>query len=149
MPGTAALMPYTATVVASTTAAATGNSGTIDAVWSVLPDLRLILDVTAASGTTPTLDVALQITPDLGTTWFPILRFAQQTAVAARQLEFSVRREAGQAASEAVVAATGGALAVNGVLSKNVRVLWTIGGTNPSFTFAVYVFGRQLSASPY
>jgi hypothetical protein len=147
--GSVALLPYTELVVASTTAAATANSATLDARWSQLDDIRLILDCTAASGTSPTLDVAFQITPDDGTTFYSIMRFAQVTAVAIRQLEFSTRRHAGQAASEAAVADTGGALAVNGVLSKKVRFRWTITATTPSFTFRIWVVGRQSSGGLY
>ena len=147
--GSVALLPYVEVAVSSAARTATGNSGTLDARWSQLDDIRLILDCTAASGTSPTLDVALQITPDDGTTWFSIQRFAQVTAAATRQLEFSTRRHAGQAASEAAVASTGGALAVNGVLSKKVRFIWTIAATTPSFTFAIYVVGRQSSGGLY
>lgn len=144
-----ALMPYGAIVLASSTQTATANSANIDARWSQLPDIRLILDCTAASGTSPTLDVALQITPDGGTTFFSIQRFAQVTAVATRQLEFSTTRHAGQAASEAAVADTGGALAVNGILSKIVRFRWTITATTPSFTFVIYLVGRQAGSGSY
>ena len=149
MSGSVTLLPYVEVVVASAARTATGNSGTLDARWTQLDDIRLILNCTAASGTSPTLDVALQITPDDGTTWFSIQRFAQVTGVAARQLEFSTRRHAGQAASEAAVASTGGALAVNGVLSKKVRLIWTIAATTPSFTFAIYVVGNQAAVGSY
>jgi len=149
MPRNVALLPYAAVVLASATQTATGNSANIDARWSQLPDIRLILDVTAASGTSPTLDVALQVTPDGGTTFFTVQRFAQATAVTARQLEFSTFRHAGQAASEAIVADTGGALAVNGILSKIVRFRWTITATTPSFTFAIYLVGGQAGSGSY
>ena len=149
MPRNVALLPYEAIVLASATQTATANSATIDARWSQLPDIRLFLDCTAASGTSPTLDVALQITPDGGTTFFSIMRFAQITVAATRQLEFSTFRHAGQAASEAAVADTGGALAVNGILSKQVRFRWTIAATTPSFTFAIYLVGGQAGSGSY
>lgn len=72
---------------------------------------RLLLDVTAASGTTPTLDVTLQTSSD-NATWATVGTFAQKTAVSSERKAFSG-------------------------LDRFVRVIWTIAGTTPSFTFSV------------
>lgn len=73
--------------------------------------LRLLLDVTAASGTTPTLDVTVQTSYD-GTTWRSLGTFTQATGVTSERKSFSG-------------------------CDRFARVSYTIGGTTPSFTFAV------------
>lgn len=72
------------------------------------------LNCTAASGTTPTLAVVIQASDDGGTTWYnlPGGSFTQLTA----------------AGSQAIQVNTFG---------DTIRAAWTIGGTTPSFTFAV------------
>lgn len=74
--------------------------------------LRVQLDVTAASGITPTLDVVVEDTLD-GATWNVIGTFAQKTA-AGREV-----------------------INITSPFSDRVRVRWTIGGTTPSFAFAL------------
>lgn len=102
-----------------------------------------VVSVTAASGTSPTLDVVFQNTPDGGTTWVNMpLRTAQLAAVGANHLQiapgmFSI-------ADSTATAATGGILSENYVPSPKIRILGTIGGTNPSFTFAVFVFMKSI-----
>jgi hypothetical protein len=67
--------------------------------------------VSAASGTTPTLDVVLQTTAD-GTNYYTAGSFTQLTTTGTESKVF-----------------TG--------LGSLSRWKWTIGGTTPSFTFAV------------
>lgn len=74
-------------------------------------NLRLDLDVTAASGTTPTLDATVQTSKD-GATWRTLGTFAQKTAISAERKSF-------------------------GGCDRFARIIWTIGGTTPSFTFSV------------
>jgi hypothetical protein len=74
--------------------------------------LRVQLNVTAASGIAQTLDVAIEDTLD-GTNWNVIGTFAQKVA-AGREV-----------------------INVTTPFSGTVRVRWTIGGTTPSFTFAI------------
>ena len=99
------------TVVPSAAYTATGNFDLSDLTgnWD---EVALYLDVTAASGTSPTLDVVYQTTVDGGTTWFTHTSMTQATA----------------ATTEKKV------IANSGVYS---RILYTIGGTTPSFTFTV------------
>lgn len=134
---------YELGLVASAARTATGNSGAL-----VFPDdaadAVFLVNCTAASGTTPTLDIVIQTTNDDGTTWFGDQRFAQITSASSRTIKMLCRRVEAQAAAEAAtLAATGGASAANGPLSQKIRVLWTIGGTNPSFTFSVVAFGNR------
>lgn len=99
------------TFVASAARTASGNSGIIGG-FNPSGSVRLQLNVTAASGTTPTLNVVVEDTLD-GTNFNTVGTFAQKTA-AAREV-----------------------ININGPFSPNLRISWTIGGTTPSFTFAV------------
>lgn len=75
------------------------------------------LHVTAASGTDPTLDVTVQESTD-GSSWVDLVTFDQATA------------------------AGGQRKTVDGSVARHLRAIWTIGGTDPSFTFAV-AFSRR------
>lgn len=108
-----------------------------------------ILDVTAGSGTSPTLDVAIQVTHDDGTTFHSVLRFAQATGVVKRMLRVQPTLGRGEAGTEAACADTGGALNANVPFSRKINVKWTIGGTNPSFTFALYAIVIPKQAGTY
>lgn len=76
--------------------------------------LRAQLDVTAASGTTPTLDVVLEDSLDGGATFNTVATFTQRTAAGRQVVDITTP------------------------FSDQLRVRWTIGGTTPSFTFAVH-----------
>ena len=82
----------------------------------------VILNVTAASGTTPTLDVIIQTSPDEGVTWENFVTFAQKIAVGIETKRFS--------SYQAVAAGAG-------PFGDQMKVVYTIGGTTPSFTFSV------------
>lgn len=86
--------------------------------------LLLQLAVTAASGTgSPTLDVKLQKTIDGGTNWTDVTggSFTQVASGAAPIAETIV---------------------VTGPWTDACRIVYTIAGTNPSFTFSVKSFAR-------
>jgi hypothetical protein len=89
------------------TGAATAVSG-----FAAAKNLVLQLDVTVSSGTLPTLDVVVQDTVD-GTNYNTIATFAQKVTTG----------------REVVRVAT--------PFTDTLKVSWTIGGTNPSFTFSV------------
>lgn len=72
-------------------------------------NLALVLAITAASGTTPTLDVTVQTSRD-GSTWYTAGTFTQATTTGTERKVFA--------------------------LDRYVRVIWTIGGTTPSFTWS-------------
>lgn len=76
-------------------------------------EMALYLDITAASGTTPTLDIDYQTSVDGGTTWFTHTSFTQATTTGTEKK---------------VIAAP------IGIVS---RLLCTLGGTTPSFTFTL------------
>ncbi len=96
------------------TATANGNGVELGDVGT----LRLKLNVTAASGTTPTLDIKVQTSADNGVTdaWRDLAvsaSFGQKTGVAAEQKCFVG-------------------------CDRWVRVVKTIGGTTPSFTYTIF-----------
>lgn len=132
----------TYTLVASAARTASGNSGVI-----ILQDFEgqkalVELACTAASGTSPTLDVYVQQSLDGGTNFKDMARFAQLTASAANNHYMNL----GLGGTDLVVKgavgdATISASAVGTAPVSNIwRVKWTIGGTNPSFTFAVTAY---------
>jgi hypothetical protein len=102
------------TAVPSAARTATGNGpGVLNADTGDTLALQLV--VSAATGTTPTLDVAVQWSMDGGTTWSPgetADAFTQLTTTASKVKTFPVK-------------------------APSYRVVWTIGGTTPSFTFSV------------
>lgn len=75
------------------------------------------LHVVAASGTTPTLDVKVQESPD-GSTWADLVTFDQVSDVDGQRKTTS------------------------GSVDRHLRVTWTVGGTDPDFTFVVAVARR-------
>lgn len=129
-----------ALVVAQTALAATASSAAF-----VMPNAEsysLVLDVTAATGTTPTLDVVLQTSWDAGTTFIDLpLRYTQVTAAVVRYLVFRNGLGMNEVALEQVAADTGGTLAKNCNFDPfNMKLKYTVGGTNPSFAFKVHLF---------
>lgn len=97
---------------ASAARTASGDSGVLGDGYGEAVSLRVQLDVTAAAGTSPTLDVVIEDSLD-GTNWNVIGTFAQKVA-AGREV-----------------------ITITGVFARRLRARWTIGGTTPSFTFAI------------
>ncbi|QNB45842.1 hypothetical protein BR63_05645 [Thermanaerosceptrum fracticalcis] len=104
-------MAYTSniTFLASAARTASGESGAMNLYDA--EELLLFLNVKAASGTSPTLDVKVQAKSPEGD-WYDLASFTQATAA---------KKEA---------------KAISG-FGQDVRISYTIGGTSPSFTFAV------------
>jgi hypothetical protein len=104
------------TIVASAARTSSGDSGVL-AGWGVASALRAQLNVTAAAGTGPTLDVVIEDTLD-GTNWNVIATFAQKTGPGREVIN------------------------VTEPFTDRLRARWTLGGTTPSFTFAVDVYSE-------
>lgn len=98
-------------VVASAARTASGDSGDLDG-YGAASTLRAQLDVTAAAGTSPTLDVVIEDTLD-GVNWNTVATFTQKTAAGRQVTDITTP------------------------FAETLRVRWTVGGTTPSFTFAV------------
>lgn len=84
------------------------------------------LNVTAVSGTTPTLDVAIQGKDPVSGAYVTLLSFAQATGTGAQVAALG-------AEADKATAPLASAFPVPRVL----RVVTTIGGTTPNFTFSV------------
>lgn len=97
--------------MASAARTTSGNSGVLTG-YGPAQTLRAQLNVTAASGTSPTLNVVIEDTLD-GTNFNTVGTFAQRVG-AGREV-----------------------INVTTPFADSLRVAWTIGGTTPSFTFAV------------
>lgn len=100
------------TPVPSAARTATGVSSNL-AGYGATKTLRAQLNVTATSGTSPTLNVIIEDSLDGGATWNTVGTFAQKTT-AGREV-----------------------INITNPFSPLLRISWTIGGTTPSFTFAV------------
>ena len=118
---------FTANVDTSSARTATGN-GTAAINYAGHKNLTVWINVTAVSGTTPTCVFKLQWSPDNGTTWIDWdttnLQTTSITAVTTATLRVGVN---------ATTAANAGK---QDFLPRQVRLVWTITGTTPSFTFA-------------
>lgn len=104
----------TRTVIASRTETATGVSSAIEA-GGMRGGIDLAVLITAAAGTSPTLQCSVEWSNDDGTTWCladPVDQFTSRSTPGNWVKSFTTK----------------------GLLY---RVRWTIGGTTPSFTFAV------------
>ena len=99
---------------------ATGNGTGID-VQTMDGDLFLILDSAAGTGSSPTLDIKVQSSDTSGGTYTDITgaTFTQVTGTASQQAITISKDEA----------------------KRYIRVVYTIGGTSPSFTFSVNAVG--------
>jgi hypothetical protein len=101
------------TVITSAARTASGQSASLQCGQT--PVIALLANVTAVSGTTPTLTISVEWSPDGGSTWAsadPVDAFTQITAATNVAKQFRCK-------------------------SNVYRVVFTIGGTTPSFTFSV------------
>ncbi len=113
------------TVFAS--AARTTTSNSLDIASKGSKRVRLYLDITAASGTTPTLDLKVQAKDTLSGKYFDVAgaSYVQKTTTGTDMLVLD----------SSITAVTN--KAISEPLSTTYRVVSTIGGTTPSFTFSI------------
>lgn len=133
---------------AYTVSSATGNlkDGASSGYGREIPAceaVTLYLNVTANTGDggANTGWITLQHSPDGGTTWLNAARFAQVTTSTAQHM-LNLRTN-GIGANEAAAQTTGiqtttAAITQNVVLSRDQRLVWTLGSTGQSLTFGVY-----------
>lgn len=109
------------TLLDSTTATASSNSGELTEQFVDVDSLRVQLAVTAASGTSPTLDVTIEDSLD-GTNWNTVGTFAQKTATGSEVIN------------------------ITSPFARRLRVKYVVAGTAPSFTFSVKAVSRAAVA---
>jgi len=99
----------------SDTKAADGDTCTIPLDVMLFKEGTFFLNVIAGSGTTPKLDVTIESKDPSGDKWHPIATFTQATGVTNEHKDVSAN------------------------LGNKIAVKYVISGTDPSFTFSVYV----------
>ena len=104
----------TVTLLASAARTVTASAAGIPG-FAAANKLVIQLNVTAASGTTPTLDVVVQDTVD-GTNYGTIATFTQATGTTKEVIRLATP------------------------FTDTLRVVYTIGGVTPSFTFSVLTY---------
>lgn len=114
-------------VTVFSSAARTATEDSADQVHAGYRGVHLVLDITVVSGTTPTLDVKLQRKDETSGKYvdIPGAAFAQKTGTGTDDLVVypGVAETANRSVSD--------------ILSEAWRVVATIGGTTPSFTFSL------------
>lgn len=93
--------------------------------------VTVVFNVGAVTGTTPTMVCKLQGSADAGTTWFDIPSATTASLIATGV--FAIQAYPGLAVL-AGTTTSGTTATCNGLLPRTWRVVYTIGGTTPSFT---------------
>jgi hypothetical protein len=131
----------TLNLVPSAARTSNGNTGAIVINDMDMENLLVRLSVTAASGTSPTLDVYFQQSLDGGSTWVDVAHYPQVTGTLSSPHYLNLAVGASNVISSGVGDGTIAANSLGTSLVSNVwRIRWVIGGTSPSFTFAVDAF---------
>lgn len=108
---------------------ATGNGATITNIGN--KGVQILVNMGAVSGTTPTAVFKVQGSTDAGTTWYDIP--GATTAAITATGQYGITVYPGIAVT-AGVATSGTTATSNMVIPRTWRVVWTLGGTTPSFT---------------
>lgn len=113
------------TIAASAARTTSSDSGALQNASA--KGILITLDITAASGTTPTLDVKVQRYDATSAKYvdLPGAAFAQKTGTGTDDLV--IYPGIGETANRSV----------SDVLGEDYKVVWTIAGTTPSFTFTL------------
>lgn len=138
---------YQQVLVASAAKTASGNSGVQP---FNLRDIEVVIvevsAITPVTGTTPTLNLYVQQSLDGGATFVDIAALAQATTAVTTATRLRLSAKLMTRADDAIVTGVGDATTTAGQLSgiplvaNGLRIKWVIGGTNPSFTFAVNAY---------
>ena len=108
---------------------ATGNGATQTNVGN--KGIQIVIAMGVVSGTTPTFVAKVQGSVDGGTNWYDVPGAVTASLVATGVWGISIYP--GQAVT-AGTTTTGTTATANGILPRTWRIVWTIGGTTPSFT---------------
>ena len=108
---------------------ATGNGATITNVGS--KGVQIVVNMGVVSGTLPTAVLKVQGSTDGGTLWYDIPGATTASLTATGQYGITIYPGV---ATTAGVATTGTTATTSMVIPRTWRMVWTIGGTTPSFT---------------
>lgn len=106
-----------------------GNGGNINNFVS--KGATILFNIGTVTGTLPTCVFKIQGSSDSGTTWYDIPNANTATITASGTYGIQIYPGVAPVAGTTV---SGTIAQVNSVLPRNWRVVWTIGGTTPSFT---------------
>lgn len=137
------LIPRIQPALVTVAAAAVTATSSAFAIPAVADCYTFYLNVTAVGVTTsPTLDIVFLTSVDGGTTYVNVpWRFSQVTTAAVTKV-LTVRNgfAIGQVGWESITAPTGGTLKKPCVVDpEHMKIKYTIGGSNPSYDFTLYV----------
>jgi len=107
----------------------TGNGATITNVGN--KGVQILINMGVVSGTTPTFVGKIQGSTDAGTLWYDVPGAVTASLTATGQYGIMIYPGI---ATTAGVATTGTTATCSMVLPRTWRLVWTIGGTTPSFT---------------
>ena len=93
----------------------------------------LILDIGTVSGSSPTMDPKVQMTLDNGTTWLDTLPNALNAETQAALAQITATKETAECWRNPFPNVAGFATTNN--VTPRVRIVFTVGGSSPSFTF--------------
>jgi len=108
---------------------ATGNGATITNVGN--KGVQILVNMGAVTGTSPTAVIKVQGSTDAGTSWYDIPGATTATLTATGLYGITIYPGI---AVTAGVATTGTTATASMVIPRTWRIVWTIGGTTPSFT---------------
>ena len=108
---------------------ATGNGATITNIGN--KGVQILVNMGAVTGTSPTCVIKVQGSTDAGTTWYDVPGATTASLTATGQYGIMIYPGV---ATTAGVATTGTTATCSMVIPRTWRVVWTIGGTTPSFT---------------
>lgn len=114
---------------------ATGNGATQTNVGN--KGIQIVLNMGAVTGTSPTFVLKVQGSVDGGTNWFDVPGATTASLVATGLWGITIYPGIAVTAGTTTTGSTAGA---SGVLPRTWRVVWTIGGTTPSFTITSVTF---------
>lgn len=108
---------------------ATGNGATVTNVGN--KGVQILVNMGTVSGTSPTCVIKVQGSTDAGTSWYDIPGATTATLTATGLYGITIYPGI---AVTAGVATTGTTATASMVIPRTWRIVWTIGGTTPSFT---------------
>ncbi len=117
----------TPSVIVFSSAARTTTTNSSDVSKITGKGVKLYLDITAASGSTPTLDLKVQAKDALSDKYFDIVGASFAQKVTTGQDDLVVYPGVAETANRSV----------SDVMTKTWRIVATIGGGTPSFTFSI------------
>lgn len=114
---------------------ATGNGATITNAGN--KGIQILINMGAVTGTTPTFVAKVQGSVDGGTNWYDIPGAVTASLVATGLFGITIYPGIAVTAGTTTTGTTAGA---SGILPRTWRMVWTIGGTTPSFTITTITY---------